>query len=140
MSSMRHRTIWAIVIIAVLGVTFVMGESIGQRQMLSGMNIQLDSMQAKLTFNRILDERHLGDLLAKGCVAQAGQMLMFLEDQDTRILSEFFRSELDPSVSIYISKRDPDIVRAMKSFKSKFGPRWREPTCEGGHAGPPQVQ
>ena len=110
-------------------IAFAVGESLGQRSMISGMSVQLDGTQAMLAFNRIDDERQLQTLLSKGCVAQAQSQLDYYEGRDTKLLSEFFKGKLDPETIKYVSDRDPKLMASLNTFKSKYGTRWDEPDC-----------
>jgi hypothetical protein len=121
---------WIIGCSVAAAVFFAIGDSVGQRAMLKGMNVQLDSTQASLAFNRLLDERHWNDLLAKGCVAQAKQALDVAIDKDTELLAGFFKDGLDVAAMKYISDRDPALVEQLKTFKSKYGQSWSEDECK----------
>ncbi|MHB8624437.1 MAG: hypothetical protein ACYC9J_10895 [Sulfuricaulis sp.] len=123
---------WLLVIGFVLAIViaFVIGESKGQRAMLAVTQVKLDGVQAMLTFNRLDEERLLKSWLSKGCVVQAQSELDFDEDQDTRLLAEFFQGKLDPSDRKYVSDRDPKLVASLNTFKSKYGTRWEVPKCK----------
>ena len=88
---------WIIACFGAGEIAFAIGESMGQRSMLKGMSVQLDSVQTKLAFNRLLDERHWKDVLAKGCATQAAKALDVAEDKDMELLAEFFNGKLDAS-------------------------------------------
>ena len=102
----------------------------GQRSMLKGMSVQLDSVQTKLAFNRLLDERHWKDLLAKGCATQAAKALDVAEDKDMELLAEFFNGKLDASAIKYVTDRDTTLAEQLKSYKSKYGRSWSEAECK----------
>ncbi|MHB8697691.1 MAG: hypothetical protein ACYC9J_06585 [Sulfuricaulis sp.] len=120
----------AIGFVLAIVIAFVIGESKGQRAMLAVMQVKLDGVQAMLTFNRLDEERLLKSWLSKGCVAQAQSELDFDEDQDTRLLAEFFQGKLDPSDRKYVSDRDLKLVASLNTFKSKYGIRWEVPKCK----------
>ena len=68
-------------------------------------------------------------MLSKGCVSQTEETLAFSLDQDTALLAEFFRGELDPASIKYVSDRDPQLVKSLATFKSKYGNVWVEKAC-----------
>jgi hypothetical protein len=123
---------WIIAIgfVLAIAISFAVGDSMGQRAMLSAARVGLDGVQASLTYNRLDDERKLKSWLVKGCVQQAQSELDFQVDQDTRLLAEFFKGKLDPSYRKYVSDRDPGLVASLSAFKSKYGVRWEEPECK----------
>lgn len=116
--------------VVVAAIAFAIGESMGQRSMLKGMSVQLDSVQTTLAFNRLLDERHWKDLLAKGCTAQVAKALDVAEDKDMELLAEFFNGKLDASAIKYVTDRDSALAEQLKSYKSKYGRSWSEEECK----------
>jgi putative effector of murein hydrolase len=113
-----------------VAIAFAIGESMGQRSMLAGINAQLDSVQASLIFNRLLDARKLKSLLAKGCIEQAAQAVDVAEDKDMELLAGFVNGKLDASTTKYISDRNPNLLDELKTFKSKYGRSWSETECK----------
>lgn len=111
-------------------VAFAVGDSLGQRSMLKAFGPQYDGVQAMLAYNQLDDDRRLQALLSKGCVAQAQSFLDFYEDRETRLLSEFFKGDLDRGTIKYVTDRDPKLVASLSTFKSKYGSRWDEPDCK----------
>lgn len=110
-------------------ISFAAGIYIGEKSMLPGMEIQLDGTQAMLAYNQLDDDRKVAALLSKGCISQAQSRLEFYEDRETRLLSEFFKGQLDPGTIKYVTDRDPQLVVSLSSFKSKYGARWDQPDC-----------
>jgi hypothetical protein len=109
---------------------FAIGKSLGQRSMLAAMNVQLDSVQATLAFNRLLDERQLKSLLARGCIEQVAKAIDVAEDKDMELLAGFFNGKIDASAKKYVLDRDPNLVNELKTFKSKYGRSWSEMECK----------
>ena len=120
----------AIVVVVAVVISFAVGMHVGQKSMLPGMEIQLDSTQAMLAYNQLDDDRKVQLLLSKGCVTQAQSRLDFYEDRETRLLSEFFKGKLNSWAIMYITDRDPQLVTSLGTFKSKYGSRWDEPDCK----------
>jgi hypothetical protein len=126
----NRKYLGAALIVVVAALAFAIGDSYGQRTMLKAMSPQFDGVQAMLAYNRLDDDRKLGVLLSKGCVSQAQGFLDFDEDQQTRLLSEFFRGQVDQGTIKYVTDRDPKLVASLPAFKSKYGSRWEEPDCK----------
>lgn len=112
-----------------LAIVFWLGMAIGTRFVSGQLESELNSAQAMLAFNRILEGRQIGALLAKGCVAQALEKTNIAMDQDTKLIASLFNGKLSPQVSKYISDRDPSFLRSLDGFKSKYGDAWIEPEC-----------
>ena len=121
---------WIIGCVVTAAIAFAIGDSVGQRTMLKGINVQLDSVQASLALNRLLDERHWKELLAKGCDAQAARALDVAEDKDMELLAGFLKGKLDADTIKYVSDRDPGLVEQLKTFHSKYGRSWSEGECK----------
>src|SRR5579872_3245663 len=94
---------WILGCVLVAVISFLIGSSLGQRAMLGRLNQQLDSVQASLAFNRLLDERHWGDLLSKGCVAQVEKAVDVAADKDMELLAGFIDGKVDAATIKYIS-------------------------------------
>lgn len=125
-----NRRIWATLLIsATLVVVFAIGDSVGQRTMLSVVKPQLNGVQAMLAFNRLLDDRQLQSLLARGCVTQAALTVDIAKDKDMEILAEFFKGPLDPAARSYVIARDPKLIGELAAFKSKYGRKWMVGKC-----------
>jgi len=87
------------------------------------------AVQAVLGFNHLLRYRELEADLSKGCSSEALEKVRISIDQETRLLSSYYAEHNSPSVSEYISKRDPTLLTQLKGFKSKYGDSWSEPQC-----------
>jgi len=120
----------ALGIVIVIVASFVGGLYVGERWAIANLSVELDSTQAMLAFNRILVERRMQSLLTKGCMDAAMKEMEIDEDQDTRLLAEFFQGKLTPWTRKYVSDRDPDLVKTLSTFKSKYGDMWQQPDCQ----------
>jgi hypothetical protein len=121
-----------VLLVVASGLSFVIGDSMGQRAIRSKIALQIDSVQGSLAFNRILDERKLKKLLELGCINQASFAIDVSLDKDMELLSEFVKNDqLDEQAMKYIADRDSDIIGLLKTYKSKYGKSWVEPPCEG---------
>lgn len=116
--------------IVLLLFAFALGESMGQRAMLSVISMQLTSTQASLAFNRLLDDRRFRELLAKGCVRQATNAIDVSEDEDMALLADFSRKGIDESAKKYIADRAPQLLEQLKTFKSKYQQGYVEEECK----------
>ncbi len=123
--------LWLIGIGAVLysATIFWLGIGIGMRSNLHQTAIELDNTQAMLAFNRLLEERKLELLLSKGCVTAAVEKTNIAIDQDTKLLASLFKGKLSPWITKYVDDRDPNLLKTLDTFKSKYGDSWREPEC-----------
>jgi len=125
------NTVWVYLLVVIaLIVVFAVGNSVGQRTMLSALTTQLNGVQAMLTFNHLLEDREMQSLLARGCVQQAALRIDIANDKDMESLSGFFRRKLDPSARAYVLQRDPGLIDDMKTFTSKYGSSWSVPECK----------
>jgi len=122
---------WLTACVVLIAVAFAVGESMGQRKMLAAMNVQLDSAQASLAFNRLVDERAWKSLLSRGCITQATKALDIAEDKDMELLAGLFNGKVDAAAIKYVADRDPLLVGQLKTFKSKYGSSWSEDECKG---------
>jgi hypothetical protein len=86
MSSKRGVIRVALVCGIVVAVAFVIGESLGQRSMLRQLGTQLKDAQAMLLMNRVVEERELKSLLARGCAADAMIAIANTENADLKTL------------------------------------------------------
>ena len=125
----RRNVILTIVIVAVAISSFVIGDSIGQRSMRKPIRIQVDRVQAMVLVDRIVEERKVKSLLARGCATEAMTMVDHHENSDLKLLAEFVNGDLDRPALTYITNQAPDILNELKTFKSKYGNTWREPEC-----------
>jgi hypothetical protein len=126
---MTRRITILLVLGAALAIAFVAGDSVGQRELLRAFNVQLDDVQAMLTFNRLLEERDLQAMLSKHRLEQAGLTVDIRIDKDMELLQEFFGGKLSPSTREYVSKRDASLEKSLTTFQSKYGRRWTVPAC-----------
>ena len=131
MNSIRSVVKWLIACGAMVAIAFVVGESMGQRKMLSVMSVQLASVQTSLAFNRLANEREWTTLLARGCNAQAAKALDIAEDKDMELLAGLFNEKPDAAAIKYVSDRDPLLLGQLKAFKSKYGSSWSVDECKG---------
>jgi hypothetical protein len=100
--------------------------------MLKHASRELDSVQASLAFNRILDERRWLEMLAKGCTTPVAKALDVALDKEMELLAGYVaNARLDADAIRYISERDPTLLAEVKSFKSKYGRSWSEESCKG---------
>ena len=128
---MTRRTVifvFAALVIAILSIG--LGESLGERTMLKGVRKQLDGVQAMLLVNRIGDERKIKSLLARGCASAAAIEVDHSENSDMKLLAEFLNGKLDQPTIRYIANQDPNLLKELKKFKSKYGNPWQEPECK----------
>ena len=91
--------------------------------------IELNSNEQKHEFDLVIDGRKLNSLLSKGCLAEALATIDNSIDMNTQLLADQFKGGLSPSVSKYISDREPDFLRTLDGFKSKYGNSWVEQEC-----------
>lgn len=122
---------WLFACVVLAAIAFVAGAYVGRRSMLGEMKVQLDSVQASLAFNRLVEERAWQSLLARGCVTQAQRSLDIAVDQEMGLLADLYKAGLDPSTIKYISDRDPLLEEQLKAFKSRYGSKWLEQECKG---------
>jgi hypothetical protein len=110
-------------------VSLLIGQGIGERRANANAAVEVNGIQADLLFNRIISERKMQIMLSKGCVSEARDALSINEDQDTKLLADFFRGKLSVNAKKYIYDRDPELAKNLGTFKSKYGDSWIEPNC-----------
>lgn len=108
---------------------FGIGMSLGQRSMVQSLRVQIDSVQAMLLVNRIVEERRLKSLLARGCGNKAIGEISNNENSDLRMLSGFVDSHLDRPTIEYINNQDPKLLDELKTFDGKFLNTWSASEC-----------
>jgi hypothetical protein len=77
----------------------------------------------------LLEGRKLESLLSGGCAAAAAKEIDIVMDQDTKLLASLYRGKLSPETIKYINDRDPNLLKRLNTFKSKYGEIWQEPEC-----------
>lgn len=116
----------AVVMASVFWFGFAMGTRYNLRQFATG----LDDTQVMLAFNRLLDERNVESLLARGCTTAALEKTRISIDQDLKVLATFSNeNRLSPGITKYIDARDPTLLNTLGNFQSKYGNSWIEPEC-----------
>jgi len=121
---------WTITVATVLlaSVLFGVGVILGQRLMFRAFAIQLRGVQATMLFDRIVQEREIKTLLARGCVNVAIGEISNNELADRKTLSAFVNEKLDRDTIAYINKRDSNILSELDSPTGSFTNTW--PGCE----------
>jgi len=121
---------WTITVLTMLLaiVLFGGGVILGQRLMFRAFAIQLRGVQATMLFDRIVQEREIKTLLARGCVNVAIGEISNNELADRKTLSAFVNEKLDRDTIAYINKRDSNILSELDSPTGSFTNSW--PGCE----------
>ncbi len=120
----------ALAVVILLVCAFAVGVSFAQRTMLRRATAELNGVQAMLAFNRIQDERHIRELISKGCTEQATEFIDYTNDQNMGVLSDVVKKRIDADTLKYLSDREPGILGELKTFKSKYGTSWMEKPCK----------
>jgi hypothetical protein len=123
----RNWTITALTVLLAI-VLFGVGVILGHRLMFRAFGIQLRGVQATLLFDRIVQERGIKSLLARGCVADAIGEISNNELADRKTLSDFVHEKLDRDTIAYINKRDSNILNELDSPTGSFTNTW--PGCQ----------
>jgi hypothetical protein len=121
---------WAIAALSIVLaiVLFSVGVSVGQRLMLRTVSVQLHDVQAMFLFDRIVQEREIKSLLARGCVTEATGEVSNNELADRKKLAGFVHEKLDRDTIVYINKRDANILNELDSPVGSFTNTW--PGCQ----------
>jgi hypothetical protein len=123
----RNWTITALTVILAI-VLFGIGVKLGQGRSFSALSVQLRDIQATLLFDRIVEEREIKLLLARGCVTEAIGAISNDELADRKTLSDFVHEKLDRDTIAYINKRDSNILNELDSPTGSFTNIW--PGCQ----------
>jgi hypothetical protein len=122
----RNWTLTALSMVLAI-MLFGVGVILGQRLMFRGFGVQLRGVQATLLFDRIVQEREIKSLLARGCVTEAMGEISNNELADRKTLADFVRRKLDRDTLAYINTRDPNILNELESPAGSFENTW--PRC-----------
>jgi hypothetical protein len=119
-----------ITVLTVLLATVLLGGGVilGQRLMFGRFGVQLRGIQATLLFDRIVQEREIKALLARGCISEAIGKISNNELEDRETLSHFVHEKLDRDTIAYINKRDSNILSELDSPTGTFTNTW--PDCQ----------
>jgi hypothetical protein len=79
--------------------------------------------------NRIIEERRIKSLLARGCGNKAIGEITNNENLDLKTLSGFVDSNLDEPTVEYINNLDPTLLDELKTFDGKFVNTWSGTEC-----------
>jgi len=109
--------------------SFVIGDSFGQRSMLRQAHVQVEGIQAMLLVDRIVEERKIKSLLMRGCTKEAITAVDINENSDLKLLASYLAKELDQGTIDYINHHDPNMLNELKTFKSKYGDKWPVVEC-----------
>lgn len=122
---------WLIGFVGVVYTLIVLwlGIGFGTRLSRDQVAIAIDDIQASLAFNRLLEGRKLASLLSRGCAGAAATEIDIVMDQDTKLLASLYKGKLSSSTIEYIETRDPNLLKTLDKFKSKYGEVWKEPEC-----------
>lgn len=125
---MRKRSWTMAAVSVVLAIAlFGVGVIVGQRLMFRAFSTQLRGVQATLLFDRIVQEREIKSLLARGCVKVAIGEISNSELADRKTLAGFVHEKLDRDTVAYINKRDANILNELDSPVGSFTNTW--PGC-----------
>jgi hypothetical protein len=91
--------------------------------------VQLEAGQAMLWFNHLKQFQEIESYLSRGCVDQALELTKIAKDQEMKLLADFQKRQKDTWVNEYISKRDPNLLAELATFKSAYGSSWKTPKC-----------
>jgi len=116
-------------IVLLLLVTAAGSFNLGARSQRAAFGRELDATQAMQWFNHLLWFREIQSYLRRGCAAAALEKTSIFIDQETRLLSDFYRENRNTDVTKYISDRDPALLGQLGNFKSRYGSAWEEPEC-----------
>jgi len=115
--------------VACTAMGYWVGVNSGVKYVSRQLVIELNSNQQKHEFDQIIDGRKLYSFLLKGCLTEALATIDSTIDMNTQLLADQFKDGLSPSVSEYISDRDPKFLQTLDEFKSKYGNSWVEQKC-----------
>jgi hypothetical protein len=96
----------------------------------AAFGVALNETQAMLWFNHLHQFRDIEADLASECTEEAHEKLRIAIDGEMSLLSSFHKENPDSSLNKYISKRDPELLSQLDSFKSRYGSSWTVPQCK----------
>jgi hypothetical protein len=125
-----RNLILVIAALAAATLSFVIGDSVGQRAMLRQAHVQVEDIQAMLLVDRLGQERKIKSLLLRGCPKEALAAIDINENSDLKLLASYAsRDHLDQSTVDYINNQDANLLRELKSFNNKYGDKWPVVEC-----------
>lgn len=125
--ALRNLVAVAVLLIVAVG-SFVLGAK-GQRLHTEQLNGQIAAGQAMLWFNHLKRYQEIEADLAQGCTAEAHEKVKISIAKEMSLLSSFYRRHRETWVNEYISKRDPELLQELASYKDPYGNSWKEPKC-----------
>jgi hypothetical protein len=129
LTDMQKRNLTVIALTVLLAsVLFGGGVIVGQRLMFGAFGVQLRGVQGTLLLDRIVQEREIKALLARGCISEAIAKISNNELTDRETLSDFVHDKLDRDTIAYINKRDSNILSELDSPNGTFTNTW--PECQ----------
>jgi hypothetical protein len=123
----RNWTITAAAVLLAIAL-FGVGVILGQRLMIRAFDVQLRGVQATLLVDRVVEERGIKSLLARGCVTEAIGEISNNELADRETLADFSHEKLDRDTIAYINKRDPKLLNELDAPTGAFTNTW--PGCK----------
>jgi hypothetical protein len=124
------RWFWALATLFYTAVLLWLGIGVGTRMNVHQAATEIDSVQASLAFNRLLQDRKMASFLSRGCIAAAVKETDIAIDQDTKLLASLFKGKLSPWAIKYVEDRDPELLKTLANFQSKYGSSWPDPECD----------
>jgi hypothetical protein len=123
----RNWTIAAILMVLVI-VLLGVGVMLGQRLMYVGIGVQLRGVQAGWLFDRIVREREIKSLLARGCVTEAIGEISNNELADRKTLSGFVHENSIETLSLTSTSEMRTLLNELDSPPGSFTNTW--PGCQ----------
>lgn len=125
---MQSRTRLAVILLVAIGVSFTIGDSVGQHAMLNALRPQMAGVQAMLLADKISRQRKLLSYMRAGCIKESIEELDVDQDRGMRVLMDLLAKSNDASRQ-YIQTREPDLLDETAHYKARYPDMISHSTC-----------
>ena len=115
--------------LAIAAGSFIFGQKSGAQIPYQLFSVQLAEVQAQLGVNHLLKFRELENDLSKGCLNEVREKISIAIDQELMLLTEFHKEHRNSTANEYISRQDPQLLKELDSFKSKYSNGFQNLKC-----------
>jgi hypothetical protein len=124
----QNRITLIIIFLATIGVSFSIGDSVGQRTMLKALAPQLSGVQAMLLADKISRQRELLSYMRAQCIEESIDEIDVDQDRGMQVLMDLLRDSDDASRR-YIQVHEPGLLDEAANYKARYPNKILHPTC-----------
>jgi hypothetical protein len=125
---MQSRIKLIVFFLATVGVSFAIGDSVGQRTMLKAFAPQLSGVQAMLLADKISRQRELLSYMRAQCIKESIDETDVDQDRGMQVLMDLLRNADDASRR-YIQVHEPGLLDEAANYKARYPNKISHSTC-----------